>query len=218
MFTTGQTTSRRKKKLVESEKSPTVLALLWQHDLSLKRQSMMLANTHRSLTYRLTTGQKMVYKTFQKNMHQHDIAYARLMGEKDLEQELRKKSSSGYRSNTNFSEDYDDDGLLKRIWYAGNSAREAYRKDKPNEFSADQMRPSTAVLHTTTMYLGGEPKPKTKRSRSSLSLLTPSRSNSRTQLNTPSGNKKLLDKRPATSFELSRNEDVVLAMREQQGI
>ena len=211
MFTTGNTTTRKKKKLTESEKSPTVLALLWQHDLSLKRQVYMLDKTNKSMGYRMTVGQKMVYKQFQKNMHKHDIAYARLMGDKPLEHQLRRQNKSGFRSNTNFTDDYDDDGLLKRIWHAGNTARDEYKKDKPREFTPSQMRPATAVLHNTAMYLNSENK-KTKRSQSSMSMANTSRPQSMARLNTPATRQKLLDKRPATSFELSRNEDTTLSV------
>ena len=99
---------------LESEKSPKIQ---WEN---LKEQSLLvkkvnlLERSKQVLCNNIKVEQKMIHKRFEDKIYQSRITYAKLIGSRDLQRELRKKKH--HNLNTDICRDEETDEMLQNIW------------------------------------------------------------------------------------------------------
>ena len=78
-----------------AERSPAVISANLKEEMLLQKKRMVLDRSARNLIHQIKVDQKVVYKNFQSRLIRSKLAFARLMGQKDIEKELRAKNLGG---------------------------------------------------------------------------------------------------------------------------
>lgn len=77
----------------------------WQEEVMLQKKLTSLNRTEKSVVHKIVMDQKVLYKQFQTKLLRSRIFYARLMGDKETEQELRNKTSHGLNTDSHSPDD-----------------------------------------------------------------------------------------------------------------
>ncbi|OWF44275.1 hypothetical protein KP79_PYT13184 [Mizuhopecten yessoensis] len=109
-----------------AEKSPTVHYANWKEDMLLLKRLHVLNRSERNVVHRIKIDQKVLFKRFQGKLHRSQLTKARLMGDKDLERELRASKFHGLNVDiVNTEKDFEFlDQLKMRSKSTKNSSRQ----------------------------------------------------------------------------------------------
>lgn len=97
-----------------AERSPVVISANLKEDMLLQKKMVVLNRSERSVVHQIRVDQKVLYKRFQAKLIRSKLAQARLMGQRDIQKELRSKNLGGLNTDIagNSEEDY---GFLKML-------------------------------------------------------------------------------------------------------
>ena len=97
-----------------AERSPAVISANLKEDMLLHKKMVVLNRSEHSMVHQIQVDQKVLYKRFQAKLIRSRLANARLLGQRELQRELRAKNLGGL--NTDIVGQCDEDyGFLKLL-------------------------------------------------------------------------------------------------------
>ncbi|KAH3847967.1 uncharacterized protein LOC127873763 [Dreissena polymorpha] len=82
-----------------AERSPAVISANLKEDMLLQKKMVVLNRSERSVVHQIKVDQKVLYKRFQARLVRSKLAHARLLGQRELERELRARNLGGLNTN-----------------------------------------------------------------------------------------------------------------------
>ncbi|XP_045187289.2 uncharacterized protein LOC123545076 [Mercenaria mercenaria] len=91
-----------------AERSPAVISANLKEDMLLQKKLVILNRSERSVVHQIKVDQKVMYKRFQARLTCSKLAHARLMGQRELQMQLRAKTLGTLNTDIagNSDEDY----------------------------------------------------------------------------------------------------------------
>ncbi|KAL4229899.1 hypothetical protein ACF0H5_010290 [Mactra antiquata] len=90
-----------------AERSPAVISANLKEDMLLQKKLVVLNRSEQSIVHQIKVDQKVMYRRFQAKLSCSKLAYARLMGQRQLQRQLREKNIG--RLNTDIVGNTDED-------------------------------------------------------------------------------------------------------------
>jgi len=82
-----------------AERSPAVISANLKEGMILNRKLVVLNRSERAVVHQIKVDQKVLYKRFQARITRSKLAHARLLGQRDVQRELRSKNLGDLNTN-----------------------------------------------------------------------------------------------------------------------
>ncbi|WAR19018.1 hypothetical protein MAR_000856 [Mya arenaria] len=82
-----------------AERSPSVISANLKEGMLLRKKLIVLDRSERAIVHQIKVDQKVLYKRFQARLTRSRLAHARLLGQRDVQRELRSKNLGDLNTN-----------------------------------------------------------------------------------------------------------------------